>query len=129
LSTNDPPRNFSLDVAARLKAAIGGPPAYMRRLRAIEDAEEHIVRSLAELCAKAVSTGDDPRECAVRDAPQEALERLRGLIAKHNRFYPIEANLPLSPRTGELMSKDGEPWRPLPFPSLEDLVARAMTRL
>jgi hypothetical protein len=123
------PRNFSLDASARVKAIVAGPPAYLRRLRAIEDAEESIVCSLMELCVEAISAGLAPQAHAIRGAPVEALERLRGLIAKHNRFYPIEANLALSPRTGELLGKDGEPWRPMRVPSLDDFVARAMSRL
>jgi hypothetical protein len=126
---SSPPRNFSLDPTARVKAIITGPPAYLRRLRAIEDAEESIVRALAELCAEAVSAGVDPRAYAIGSAPVAAVERLRGLIVGHNRFYPIEANLALSPRTSELLGKNGEPWRPMRIPSVEDLVAKAMSRL
>lgn len=44
-------------------------------------------------------------------------ERIRAAIigVPHNRFYPIEANLPLDPRTGVLMERGGrESWKPLP---------------
>jgi hypothetical protein len=112
-----------------VKAIVAGPPAYLRRLRAIEDAEESIVGALAELCARAVSAGLDPRAHAIRSAPLTALERFQGLIVKHNRFFPIEANLALSPRTGELLGKDGEAWKPMRIPAVEDLVAKAMSRL
>jgi hypothetical protein len=33
-------------------------------------------------------------------APVREIERLRELVARHNRWYPIEANLPIHPRTG-----------------------------
>jgi hypothetical protein len=61
-------------------------------------------------------------------APRHALLRLDDLIARHNRWYPIEANLPMQPRTGELIDRTGEPWRPMRAPTLEELLARALSR-
>jgi hypothetical protein len=56
-----------------------------------------------------------------------ALARLDDLIARHNRWYPIEANLPMHPRTGELVDRTGAPWRPMPPRTLDELLARART--
>lgn len=39
------------------------------------------------------------------------LEKLNALVASHNRYYPMEANLPVNPRTGEYLIY-GRPWRP-----------------
>jgi hypothetical protein len=104
----------------------------MRRQRAIEDIEEKIVSSLVDVCLEAWAAGEEERAYVTRRAPAQvgqAIQRLADLIHKHNRYFPIEANLGLSPRTGELVGKDGEPWRPLVIPSLDDLISRALARL
>jgi hypothetical protein len=104
----------------------------MRRLRAIEDLEESLVSSLVDLCLEAWAAGEEERAYVGPRAARQltpALERLAELVDKHNRYYPIEANLGVSPRTGELVGKDGEPWRPLAAPSLDDLISRALARL
>jgi hypothetical protein len=110
--TAAPPRNFSLSVGDRLRALAQGPPAYMRRRRRIEDLEERLVRLFA--------AGVDP------SAPDvvTAFAALNDLVDKHNRYYPIEGNLPVDPRTHRLLDR-GVPWRPLPAVRLEDLRARA----
>jgi hypothetical protein len=131
VETLDPARNFTLTTEDRVRAVASGPPAYMRRRRAIEDLEEGIVRVLVERCAEAVAAGvgvDDVGAHAQANAPLRALERLNDLIARHNRYYPIEANLPLHPRTGELMERSGEPWRPMKPRCIEELVEQALIR-
>jgi hypothetical protein len=108
--TGAPQRNFDLPVEVRVRALVSGAPAFARRLRAIEDLEETIVRMLVKK----------------RDRfPGASYAKLEGLVAAHNRYYPIEANLPASLRTGELMDRDGRPWRPRACPSMEELRARA----
>lgn len=126
--TLDPVRNFTLTTEERVRAVAAGPPAYMRRLRAIEDLEEGIVRVLAELCEEAIASGLDAQARAREGAPAHALERLNDLIARHNRWYPIEANLPMQMRTGELVDRTGALWTPMPSRSLEELLARALSR-
>jgi hypothetical protein len=111
----DVPRNFSLSTDERVRAIATGPLAYMRRLRSIEDLEESLVRMLVE----------DPRATA---PVREALEKLNDLIARHNRWYPIEANLPMHLRTGELIDRTGRPFRPMAPRTLEELMARAEAR-
>jgi hypothetical protein len=49
---------------------------------------------------------------------------LNDLIAKHNRYYPIEANLAIDVKTRRLIER-GAPWRPLPALTIADLAARA----
>ena len=130
--TAAPARNFTLTTEDRVRAAAAGPPAYMRRLRNIEDLQEGIVRVLAELCEEAGATGLPPEAQAAQaraGAPKHALKRLDDLVARHNRWYPIEANLPMQPRSGELIDRTGEPWRPLRTPTLDELLARAMSRI
>jgi hypothetical protein len=126
--TAAPARNFSISTEQRVSAIVGGPPAYVRRKRAIEDLERTVVRILAERCAEASARGIDRREHARDRAPTRAVERLRDLVARHNRWYPIEANLPMHPRTGEILDRTGEPWRPMRMPTLDDLLARALVQ-
>jgi len=132
IETAVPARNFTLTTEDRVRAAAAGPPAYMRRLRNIEDLEEGIVRVLAELCEEARAEGqpgDAQAAHARAAAPKHAMKRLDDLITRHNRWYPIEANLPMQPRSGELIDRTGEPWRPMRAPSLDELLARALSRL
>jgi hypothetical protein len=115
VDTASPPRNFTLTVEERLRAYAQGPPGYMRRRRRIEDLEARLIQKLA---------GPDPIVEVAGSAEFIAeIELLNDLIAKHNRYYPIEANLPIDVRTGRLIDR-GAPWRPLPAITLADLLAR-----
>ena len=107
MDTAAPNRNFTLTVEERLRAYAQGPPAWSRRRRSIDDLE-------AELCRRAA--------VAPEDELVAGLARLNDLIARHNRYYPIEANLPLDPRTGALLDR-GAAWRPLPARTLAELRA------
>jgi hypothetical protein len=118
-------RNFSLPTEERLRAIAAGPPAHLRRLRAIEDLADGIVRVLAQRYDEARTLAVDPDGYARSRVPARAIERLADLIARHNRWYPVEANLPMHPRTGELLDRSGMPWIPLPPPDLERLLTRA----
>jgi hypothetical protein len=124
--TAAPARNFTVSTEDRVRAIVGGPPAYMRRKRAIEDLERTIVRLLAERCLEAAERGIDAPAYARANAPAQAVERLTDLVARHNRWYPIEANLPMHPRTGQILDRTGEAWRPMPAPSIDDLIESAM---
>jgi len=55
-------------------------------------------------------------------AIEKKLVLLNELIDKHNRYYPIEANLPFDMQTGRLLER-GVPWKPLPHQTLESLRA------
>src|SRR3954447_14666949 len=105
VDTVAPPRNFTLSIEDRLRAYAQGVPSYIRRRRRIEDLE-------AKLIAK-IAAAEAPAEIAASPAVVEDLARLNDLIARHNRYYPIEANLPIDVRTGRLLDR-GAPWRPLP---------------
>jgi hypothetical protein len=98
----DPPRNFSLSVNDRIRAMTIGAPAYATRKKSIEDREERFVAVLVALhdtlVAKRARAGHahDP-DLAMKAMLDRAatfdLARLNALIATHNRYYPIEANL------------------------------------
>ena len=109
--TAAPSRNFTLPTEERVRAVVAGLPAFVRRLRIIEDLEAAIVRLLA--------SGQHERRA------RWLIDRLNDLVSRHNRYYPIEAQLRIDPRTGELLDRDGNHWKPMPARSLEDLRRRA----
>ena len=115
VDTVAPPRNFTLSLEDRLRAYAQGAPGYIRRRRRIEDLEERLVRRLASAAA--------PAELAAAAETTAELALLNDLIDRHNRYYPIEANLPIDVRSGALLDR-GKPWRPLPRLTLNDLLAR-----
>ena len=116
IDTVAPPRNFTLSVEERLRAYAQGAPGYIRRRRRIEDLEARLVQKLAAAPAP-VDAASSPEIAA-------ELALLNDLIGRHNRYYPIEANLPIDVRTGRLIER-GAPWRPLPPLTAADLLARA----
>jgi len=109
--TAAPPRNFTLSVEERLRAYAQGVPGYIRRRRRIEDLEARLMGKLAATEATSAEIAAD-------------LALLNDLIDRHNRFYPIEANLPIDVRTGRLLDR-GAPWRPLPPVTSADLLRRS----
>lgn len=112
-------RNFTVPLEATARALVGGPPAYARRKRNIEDLEESLMRALAAFDR----AGGSVRAAIERRVAAE-LADLNALIVVHNRCYPSEANLPVDPSTGQLLEL-GEPWSPLPPATRESLRARA----
>jgi hypothetical protein len=90
----------------------------MQRLREIErlvERHEHeLAAAWAELAAECSGERAFARlwhELAVRHRFDEVNE----LIERHNRFYPIEARLPMDPRTGDFVRVGGTSYarRPL----------------
>ena len=107
-------RNFSQTLAERVRAQ-EGVPAYIRRKRQIED---WLDAALAALAAH-----EDPSEHGLRSlASVLDLARVNDLIDRHNRYYPIEANLPIDLRSGELLER-GQRWRPMASITVESLLA------
>src|SRR5579884_100384 len=99
-------RNFRSEADTYL-ASLGGPLPYMRRLRQIEtETAEHLVR-LEE--AYDEHRGDTKRWGAI--AERWDFGSVNELIAKHNRWYPIEARLPMNPRTRDFVDVGGRPYR------------------
>jgi hypothetical protein len=117
-----PLRNFSISTADRIRAA-GGPHAYMRRRRHIEDLTASLRETVAAAIARAGGDVDAARRALQgRPAVTRALRELDRLVAAHNRYYPIEANLPLDPVTRMQLDR-GRPWVPLPPVTLCDVFA------
>lgn len=90
--TINPARNFSIPPADRVRA-LAGAPAYIVRLRFIEDHEEKFVRKVAEAMRESQHAVD-------LALARIDLGRLNRAIDSHNRYYPIEANLPIDLTTG-----------------------------
>ena len=105
------PMNFTLSLEERIRGAVTGVPSWIRRKRLIEDLIERAVLNQREA------------KPADRDAIADAdLARINDLIERHNRWYPIEANLPLDPKTGRQMDRVGaKPWTPMELLTRDDL--------
>ncbi len=122
LSVGSLPVNFKISLDARVRAA-AGVPAYMRRKRRIEDLEEAMRQALVEVYQQALEDNGGDEAAAKNTMQQRAREMdlglLNDLIDRHNRYYPIEANLPSDVKTGKLMVS-GKPWEPLALMTWKD---------
>jgi hypothetical protein len=111
-------RNFRPDAGAQL-AALAGPTAWMRRLRAIEiEIQQHATQLAEAREALLQEAGGDAerfarewRQCAERWNFDEVNE----LIERHNRNFPAESLLPMNPRTGDFVLLNGKPYTRLPL--------------
>jgi hypothetical protein len=107
-------RNFTPDAASYF-AALGGPLPYMTRLRAIHVQTAEHERQLAdawhELAAEV--RGDEALFARLwRDTAERwNFYEVNDLIARHNRWYPVESRLPMDPRTGDYALVNGEDYR------------------
>lgn len=114
MNSADPVRNFSLTVDERIRALTIGVPAWAARKRKIEDDQERLVSDLVELHDKLVSKGHAEVEIEVAitaAAVAYDLTKLNALVTDHNRYYPIEANLPIDRETGGYLVY-GQRWAP-----------------
>lgn len=128
MNSADPIRNFSLTVDERIRALTIGVPSWAARRRKIEDDEARIANELVQLHDKLVSKKRTPAQ--VHDALVNAaraldLTKLNALVAAHNRYYPIEANLPMDRQTGAYLVY-GNVWKPEEPFTAERLLARAL---
>ena len=162
--------NFTVTTGARLRA-YGGPPAYVLRLRAMEDATVHYdvgQRARYEALWLAAAAGNidtqgrevrqslldedgrdrmgelqharallrarlDPQSdrCAAFNAAWQrhleldfgGLATLAAQMQVFNEAFPVEADLPVDPKTGEYLWL-GKPWQPLEAPTRAKLLER-----
>jgi hypothetical protein len=114
LDSANPARNFTLSVSERIRAITIGVPAYAARKRKIEDDEARFTAQLVELhdglTAKQRSS-EEIEVAVVAAAHALDLTKLNELVAKHNRYYPMEANLPMDWKTGRYLLY-GRYWEP-----------------
>ena len=109
-------RNFS-PAADRYAVSLAGPPAYIRRLRQIEDevaSHEEAVEAVWEELSGRCSGRELARRW--RDVAQRwNFDAVNELIEQHNRWYPAEARLPMDPRTRDFVLVGGAPYRRRPL--------------
>jgi hypothetical protein len=111
-------RNFSL-AADRYALSLAGPPAHSRRLREIEEEiAAHDVALRVDWEELARQHQGDPagftRAWQAR-AARWRFDAVNELIARHNLFYPVEARLPMDPRTRDFVLVGGKPYRIRPL--------------
>lgn len=102
-------RNFRPDPESGVRA-LGGPTAWMRRLRAIEDAVEQHECQLAESWRTLAVEIADPTQFAAawRElAGGWSFAQVNDLIDRHNRNFPAEARLAMDPRTRDFVRVNG----------------------
>lgn len=116
INTASPVRNFTISLGDQVRGA-GGPPAYVERLKSIEDLEARFIDRVAD----ALLEGEEEARRVVHTLD---LSRLNKLIESHNRWYPTEANLPIDPHGGGYLLW-GEPWAPHPLWTAERLLSAA----
>jgi hypothetical protein len=100
-------RAFRAD-AANYLAALGGPLPYMQRINQIDAAVEAHERLLAEAY-------EEHRADWRAVAERWDFDDVNELIAKHNRWFPAEARLPMDPRTRDFVEVGGRPYRREPL--------------
>ncbi|MGH3000026.1 MAG: hypothetical protein ACRDNM_12075, partial [Gaiellaceae bacterium] len=110
-------RNFRPDTESAVRA-LGGPLAWMRRLRAIEDALDQHERQLDAAYRQLGEEVEDPAEFARlwrETAERWDFSEVNRFVEKHNRYFPVEARLPMDPRTRDFVRVDGRryEWEPL----------------
>ena len=101
-------RNFRSDAGSYF-AALGGPLPYMSRLR-----------DIAALTARHEQELGAAYERIDANAWADYVERLdfsevNDLIERHNRWYPVEARLPMDPKTGDFVLVNGQHYAKRPL--------------
>lgn len=102
-------RNFRPDPESGVRA-LGGPTAWMRRLRAIEDAVDQHERQLGESWRTLAAEVEEPAEFALawkELADNWSFAYVNELIERHNRNFPAEARLAMDPRTRDFVRVNG----------------------
>jgi hypothetical protein len=111
-------RNFRPSIESYV-ASLGGPLAYMQRLREIETLTAAHERDLDSAWREAAAeSGGDPARFERRwrrTAERWNFWAVNDLIDRHNRFYPAESRLPMDPRTGDFALVAGHPYRRAPL--------------
>jgi hypothetical protein len=110
-------RNFRPGADSAIRA-LGGPAAWMRRLRTIEN---ELARHEAELDEHwlALAAETDDAEAFRREWRETArlwsFAQVNELIDRHNRNFPAEARLPMDPRTRDFVTINGRSYQREPL--------------
>jgi hypothetical protein len=92
-------------------ASLVGPPIYMRRARMID---EETARHRARLAEAYEFYRDHPEEWR-RIVERWNFTEVNDLIERHNKWYPVEAQLPMDPKTKDYVTVGGRPYRREPL--------------
>ncbi len=99
-------RNFVPGVDSYVVSG-GGPLPWMLRVRMIEDLTADHLRRLEDAYVEHVGDPDGWR----RTVGGWDFYAVNELIDKHNRYFPIEARLPMDPRTRDFVLVNGRSYR------------------
>jgi len=102
-------RNFRPGADSAIRA-LGGPTAWMRRLRTIENEVERHEAELDEQWREVASEAPDADAFArawQETARRRSFAQVNELIERHNRNFPAEARLPMDPRTRDFVKING----------------------
>jgi hypothetical protein len=92
-------------------ASLAGPPLYMQRARLIDEETERHQARLAE--AYELYRGDPAEWRGI--AERWNFTEVNDLIERHNMWYPVEARLPMNPKTRDYVEVGGRPYRREPL--------------
>jgi hypothetical protein len=110
-------RNFRSGADSAIRA-LGGPTAWMRRLRTIENEIERNESELDAAWLELAEATDDPAAFARawrEVAHSWSFAEVNELIARHNRNFPAEARLAMDPRTRDFVKINGRPYLRAPL--------------
>jgi hypothetical protein len=121
-------------------ASLGGPLPYMIRLREIERKTHEAKLALAERWLELAAECDGDAALFARrwreTAERWSFDEVNDLVDRHNRWYPVEARLPMDVRRRDYVLVGGEPytrerldgqWVLARFPADLDAARRAAT--
>jgi hypothetical protein len=110
-------RHTQRSVEAYLRAGV--MPRHMERLREIEGERKRLRSQIARTYRKLREHYGEDREGFAREWRRRArrwnFDEVNRLIADHNEWYPVEAQLPLNPRTGDYVTLRGRSYRRRPL--------------
>ena len=111
-------RGFRPSAEAYL-VATRGPLPYMLRLREIEQRtgnhEEALRAAWHALAEEGEGDAAHFRRRWRAAARSVAFDEVNDLIERHNRWYPVESQLPMDPRRGDYALVNGRDYRLMPF--------------
>jgi hypothetical protein len=120
LSEHVPTSLLSIDDRVRA-LAVGGAPAWSRRLKRIHDLTNATTEEMDAAWRKVarLARGNANRFASdwQRHAANADFSELNELIANHNWYFPIEANLAMDPKTLDYVKFGGEDYRRRPLDS------------
>jgi len=105
-----------IPIEQRVRAlAVGGAPAWSRRLRKIHELREAASDELRDAwCALALRRRRDSGRFSTewwQHAERYDFARVNELIGRHNRHFPAEVNLPMDVRTRDYVAFNGRDYR------------------